>query len=1513
MAGRFPGAESVDEFWRNICGGIESIAPVSAPYGSKRRPQARVGSGTYVPAAGLLKGIELFDADFFKITPHDAEIMDPQHRVFLECAWEALEHAGYDVGRVRSRVGVFAGMGVNDYADRVRGRNPNEFSVRLGTAADFLATRVSHKLNLTGPSVIVQTACSTSLVAVCFGCQSLVDYQSDVVLAGAVSIADIDQGGYFSVTGGILSPDARCRAFDAAAAGTVPASGVGIVVLKRLQDALDDGDFIHSVIIGWAVNNDGATKGGFTAPSEGAQTDVIAEALALAGVDSESIGLIEAHGTGTRLGDAIEVAALTNAFRAQTVAANFCALGSVKTNIGHADTAAGVAGLMKATMAVRDGILPPSLHFEAANPALALESSPFFVNTMLRPWAEEKHPRRAGVSSFGIGGTNAHVVVEAPPPTAASVARSGSSVLVLSAPTRSALKRIAANLASYLDSRPDADLDSVSYTLQTGRRVFSCRTMAVCHDRASAISALTVANLPTVSSPDNSDVAFMFPGQGGHRTGATAELYRGEAAYARQIDECATLLRSKVEWDLTDALGLSCNMTEAVSILQQTAVAQPALFAVEYGLAKLWESWGVRPSALIGHSVGEYAAACLAGVMSLEDALAILVERGRLMQSMAPGAMLAVRMGEADLRKLLDGSIDLAAVNAPDQCVVAGPSEAVTLFERRLVELAVPCRRLTTDRAFHSRSVDLIAAQFTQTISRYRLQPPRIPLISNVTGGWMREADATDPSYWARQMRETVCFHDGLSAIAGSGPLTLLEIGPAAVLAPVAARHPAVGGGYRVVTTLDGARKGECDQFFSALGELWLAGTQIDWTRAGSRRPIRVPLPTYPFDRKRFWPDAPAGDRPAVPEPQPGGYWLGLPQWKRCISAVQSSASDGLPGICLLFVDASLFGAVLADRLTAAGWTVVCVKRGTSFGRRPDNSYVIRCTERDDYDRLLTDLVSRASLPRHVVHLWSFDHNESDDPSAFTRCQELSLYSVLLLRQVLLASSIAGKVSMTVLATGLCDIDGPACPEKMPLAAACRVMSQENPDLPARVLDTGRPPADPAAAERYFDNLVREITGEGADLVVAYRGVDRFVPSLEPINNAGIGMWPSLLREGGTYVIIGGLGLIGLQIAEHISRLAATKLVLIGRTRFPERGSWDRWLTGHHDQDSISTAIRGITACESRGSQVLLSHANVADESALGAALRAATRAFGRIHGIVHAAGIVAGPSIAPVAKLSPQLCEVQFRAKAYGLFVLERVIEDYNLDFCLVLSSLSALLGGIDLMAYAAANAFVDGFVQRHNRLKAAAWTAVDLDGWVRDGIEPASAPTWMPSTAVLTSEVGIRALDAVLRLGPVSRIVVARQDPRPRFTRWLNVLTQPDRGFDRAAPGAAIDLQHLQRSSAEADDLIVKTVISIWEPLFGIKGIAADGDFFAMGGDSLMGIQLLARLNERFGVRLGLQSLFDHPTPAGIGAKLRAASAQRFGSQPLQAALAELNTLSEEEALKALRAEDLQRRYPS
>ena len=1488
MAGRFPDAPDVERFWKNLCAGVESVtAFTDEQLLSAGVEPSLVQAPNYVKAGVVLDGVELFAAEFFGFTPREAELTDPQHRLFLECAWEALEDAGYDPDRTRLRIGVFAGAGRNSYFQNNLISNShlmtslNYLERLIATDNDYLTTRVSYKLNLKGPGLTIQTACSTSLVATHLACQSLLNGECDMALAGGVSIRIPQIAGYMYQEGSTLSSDGRCRAFDASAQGMMPGSGAGVIVLKRLADALEDGDCVRAVIRGSAINNDGAAKIGYTAPSVEGQASVIAEAQALAGVSGDEITYVEAHGTGTALGDPIEVAGLTQAFRKTSQRQGFCALGSVKTNIGHLGAAAGISGLVKVVLALQNRVLPPSLNFKRPNPAIDFANSPFYVQQTLSEWQPANGRRVAGVSSFGIGGTNAHAVLEEAPVTDASGPSRPWQLLLLSAHTTAALDKMTKNLVERLKNNPPSRLADVAYTLQRGRKTFHRRRMLVCQSLEDAVAALESLDPRRVSThyqePAHRDVVFMFPGQGAQYPNMSLELYRTESGFQEQIDRCCELLRPHLSSDLRDILYPGEEEVEsAAQTLKQTLVAQPALFVIEYALAKLLMSWGVKPAALVGHSIGEYVAACLAGVFSVEDALALVAARGRLMQGLPEGSMLAVSVSEEGIAPLLNQRLSLAAVNSPSLCVVSGETEVVKDLEEELAKKGVTCRLLHTSHAFHSKMMDPILGRFAREVEQADLHPPKIPILSTVTGTWAHSAEIATPGYWSRNLRQTVRFSNCVQELMKEADRILLEVGPGTTLGTCARQHPGGSGKRLVLSTIRHPQEQTSDVAFilNTLGRLWLANVELDWSGFyKNEHRHRVPLPTYPFERQRYWVEPSqemqtTGVARRLSEKKSDiTEWFYVPSWKRAQLPENSNGSGpSSRNLCsLVFLDEGGFGAKLVKLLQNSGQRVTVVKAGTKFHRINEESFTINPGVKEDYDALLNELRAGERSPGTIAHLWCLTSRE-EKLSIANSCEvfrNVGFNSLLFLAQAIVERLPEEPIQIKVISNNLHEVTGEEClsPAKAILLGPCRVIPQEHPHIQCTNVDLG----DRQPADEYAQWLVKELSAKTTDAVVAYRGTHRWVRAFERMKVCKINHVKPTLREGGVYLITGGLGGIGLVLAEYLAQSVHAKLVLISRTGLPDRKKWQDWLGTHEEQDDVSQKIRKVQSIENQGAKVLVLRADVADPNQMKAAIVQAHDQFGQIHGVIHAAGI-AGAGILLLKK--PDVAAGVMAPKVEGTLLLGQLLRDSRLDFFILCSSLSAYLGGIGQVDYCSANAFLDAYAQKYHSEKNV--ISINWGTWQEVGMAiNTQVPFDLKEERERNLRLGILPEEGKEAFGRIlgrshPQVIVSPQD----FTALMQ---RSDKG------GESVAEEQMTKSSLGkpthprpdlSSDYVVpgnsteQTIADIWQELLGVANVGIYDNFFELGGHSLLATSLAARLKGVLPIELSMASLFENPT---------------------------------------------------
>ncbi len=1320
MAAHLPGAEAVATYWQNLKAGKSSIRKLdeAALLEAGESPD-RMRHRNYVPAAATLDGFEMFDADFFGFSPKEAAIMDPQHRQFLEVSWEAFEDAGHPPEKFSGPIGVFAGCGMGSYFYFNICSNPDlvqstgMFLLRhTGNDKDFMSTRVSHVFDLHGPSINMQTACSTSLVAAHYACQSLLNGECDMALAGGVTIELPHGRGYIFEDGEILSPDGECHAFDHRAEGTVFGSGAGAVVLRRLEDAIADGDHIWAVIKGSAVNNDGSAKAGYLAPSVEGQAAAIAEAHAMAGVSADTIDYVECHGTGTYLGDPIEVAALTSAFRETTNEKHFCKIGSVKTNIGHLDTAAGVASLVKTAMSLHHKQIPPSLGYEAPNPSIDFENSPFSVNATLADWTSHKGPRRAGVNSLGVGGTNAHLILEEAPERVASDESDWPfHILTISGRSKSALDANTSALAAYLRDSPDLPLADVAFTLKEGRRTFEKRRVVVAETAIEAAALLEEADprrVFTHSELTNPDVVFMFPGGGAQYVNMARDLYETEPVFQDWMDRGLDILQPKLDYDIR-ALWLPEPGDEdaAAQALQKPSVQLPLIMITEYALAQLWMSWGVEPAALVGHSMGENTAACLAGVMSFEDCIGLVLLRGQLFDTVPAGGMLSVPLSLDDLQPYMADDLDIASVNAPGLTVVSGPQAALDALAERLTQAEIESQRIQIDIAAHSRMLEPILGRFHDYLASIPLNPPQIPIISNRSGVTLTDAEATDPAYWVAHLRNTVNFADCITTLSEKADRIYIEVGPGKALSSLTQAHDAVPG-QQVTSSLRHPQQDVADDvyFISVFGRFWALGYDLDWSQIwGESKRHRVPLPTYAFQRSPYFIE-PGKAETAAPATLPMRIedvenWGYRPVWHHRLPHIDVAIDGGLsvdgaaitPQSWLIFMDDAGLGAKLSARLRDAGHAVTEVRAGDSFGRDADGHYVLAPERgREGYDQLIADLLARGQAPSRIVHLWLVTATETFRPggSFFHRNQEQGFYSLMFLAQALSDESLPKPLHITAVTSGATSVNGEPLPypEKSTILGPARVMPRELPGVTCAVLDVVLPKGRRANLDGLADSLLQDVLAKPANGVAAYRDSKR----LELSHEAATLEEPEepAIRDGAVCLITGGFGGIGLTLAEDLIVKHKAKIVLLSRNPLPDPADRDAYMRDNGPFDSISRRIAAVQRLEALGAEVMIAAADVCNLEDMRDIVDQVKDRFGSLDVVIHGAGVIAD---APLLTKDQFEVEAVFAPKIHGTQVLNTLFPDGSLDLMVVFASSSTVTAPAGQVDYVAANAFLNAF----------------------------------------------------------------------------------------------------------------------------------------------------------------------------------------------------------------------------
>lgn len=1471
MACRFPSAKSVQEYWDNLCANRDCLTRTTisetSPYFYQKN---------FVPVRGIVSGIDQFDASFFEFSPSDASLLDPQQRLFLECAWEAFEHAGVMPQKnPDKKVSAFCGMADSSYLQENILKNQQYqqqdwFSTRISTSIGTLSTQLSYRLNLRGKSININTACSTSLVAVEQACQDLTSWQSDIALAGGVSIDLHHRDGYLYQEGGIESSDGYCRPFSADANGTVFSDGVGVVILKRLEDAINDNDTIYAVIKGCGINNDGANKLGYAAPSVAGQTQCILDALTQSGISSEQIGLVEAHGTATALGDVIEFGALSKAYQNSTEKNNYCLLGSAKGNIGHTDIAAGMAGLIKATLCLYEKKNPATRHFSKVNPHINLRESPFYITDQLIEWASDQ-TRYAGVSAFGIGGTNAHIILTEHLQEPVSVIEQEEQLMIVSAKNKKALEQNTAKLINFLDitshyEKTDA-LCNAAYTLQTGRHDFQWRNFSI--GRTSQDIEKGFNTLQPVSCPTNEpqSVVFMFPGQGTQYAAMALSLLKTEPYFAAIIEQVNAIAGNYVEHNLLDVI-----RNNPSDFLHQTQYTQPALFIIEYALAKLLMHYGIQPHALIGHSIGEYVAACLADVFSLKDAIKLVCQRGLCMAKAPKGAMLAIECNDIEFFDLTQGlPVELALHNSIGQCVASGSGEAIDILSHRLSQHNKIHSRLMVSHAFHSQRMQQASNQFEHCFEGITLSPPKIPVISNVTGTWLTGHEATSPQYWTKHLRQTVLFKQGIDTLTNENHSCFIEIGPGNALSSWAKEiQDNLNKSSCITHTLPNHRREINDrhQLLNAVGRLWQQGIAINWAALHEEKKRRhIPLPTYSFQRQRYWiePDA---DCVTNKKKRSIDQWCYEPSWVR---------KQNYHALTNNFIDeASKYTWIVFQHSTKALHPIITILResrakfiiieaGNHFDKLSPNHYVIDIGSRSHFDRVFDAIKNIVDSPAIILHRLSCTQNGTGLLSQNQIDDELnnSFYSALWIVQSYMQyidSDIPLKFALISNGTQQILCDEPLSPVRASLAGISHVIAQEHSFIKTRLIDITEIEDRQVAIAIIHQCLENEWNAPSR--VVAYRKGYRWERIHSPTQ---IKSTQSRLRDGGIYLFTGGLGGIALTLCEAIlNQITNPVFVLLSRRQIPDQSEWEKIL--NNDQHSWHSTITAVQRLRDRGSIVDVIACDITRESDLQTTLNRVINTHGTINGLIHTAG-VAGGTLAQ--RSTKDGASIVLAPKIHGTYYLARALHAVRLDFTVLCSSIASALGIVGLTDYSAANACLDAFAESH-LFNSEFTVSINWNTWLSVGMAvDATHPddiSYMrkgndidPKQA---QQLFIKILDS-----HCSNVAISCFD----IEYYSRIVNQPD--SSTSTPAAAVfDREELQGSAqyAAPTNPLEKKLIELWQVLLSIESLGIDDDFFALGGHSLKALRFIEAVNKNNLGKLSLQDLYEEKTISNLAKKM-------------------------------------------
>jgi len=1446
---RFPGADNWREYWENLTNDVESVEFLSnhalAELGVS---QANLSNRNFVKARVVLKDKDLFDFSFFKYSPSEALLLNPLHRVFHQCVWEALEDAGYDPEQVKGLTGLYAGAG-DDLTWKVYSALENwdqivdNYTAHIINNKDYLSSLVSYKLNLKGPAFTVNTACSTSLVAINLACKSLLLGEVRMALAGGVSLSPQTQKGYFYQEGMIFSADGHCKAFDKDASGTMAGEGAGVVVLKRLTDAVNDGDHIYAIIKGSAINNDGNRKVGFTAPSVEAQAECIRKAQIFAKVDPETVTYIEAHGTATRLGDPVELEALNIAFNRNT--AHRCALGSVKTNIGHLDTAAGVAGLIKTALALKYRKIPASLHFKEPNPEINFNDGPFYVNDKLREWTRVgDNPLRAGVNSLGIGGTNAHVVLEEAPVREDSPSLHHYKLLTLSANTADSLLRYTERLKSFLQKEPDINLPDLSYTLQAGRRHFSHRlamTYSTREELTDLLQGETLKDQIVGNGEAGRKVVFMFPGQGSQYAGMGKDLYEMNPYFRQEMDKGFTIIQNLTGADLRNVLFPA---TAEGRLINETRYAQPILFLIEYSLARLLISIGITPRYMIGHSIGEYAAACLSGVFSFEDTLRLVLRRGELMNSVPGGSMLSVPITAEEAGVYVNGNISLAAVNGPEQVVLSGDTACLEELKLKLDGSGIPYITLHTSHAFHSEMQDGIMEDFRKTFEAVKFNKLTIPFLSNLSGNFIRDEEAGSADYWVYQMRRTVRFSDGIKTLlSGEQDLIFIEVGAGhALTSLLKQQRPSTQGSRPSFNLIRSIKEdgNDAGYFTHRIGQLWSHGVQIDWSSYyGTEKRCRIPLPTYSFQPIRYPTEVDPFEHKLFSTINAGNRgggelkdYIYYPFWKRAVLHVPDVKAGRKTYLFFSFNER--FSQRVGKGLLEKDNELVEVFAGEGFEKVSKYRYVVDPVRDGQMKRLFQELRNDGVLITDIIYAWTIGVDASSLVLENTN-KEINLVYFCIVRviQALLQNGDLKDKRVFVLTNALHKVIGVERGSYVSSLAlgVVNVLPQEY-AVPCCNIDINLD----EPLEELADSLTVEINhndgkqGRAVALRYGQRWVRDYQKNPRPVQKG-----KSAIRKGGLYLITGGLGNLGFVLAKYLIQVHEARVVLTGRKMGDPSGRLDQ--------------LRNLSK------EVIYFSADISDPEALGVMVKKIENDMGPVQGVIHTAGIIDNNYFELIEDITPEKALAMFAPKVKGIVALYEVFRHRDPDFVWISSSIASLLGGLGFTSYSSANLFMDHFIcsgpDTFSRWKCIGLAEMDFSD--RQSAKSTDALTPQEITALFEWSL----LDEAPVIIETKRDLVERIHEVYEVKKEAYLNDNPYRDLDNRRQRPALSTKFSAANTAT--EIKLK---DIFEKFLGIESIGVEDNFFELGGDSLKGMMLLKRIRKEFDINLVIAELFKHQT---------------------------------------------------